>query len=102
MQFCLIAVKTLLMQNELGERLRKRMAILQEFNLEIKSMKLVLRKVLTKMIADNEIGNDKKNRFVDEINTDNQWKIIVSQVDIDQGITTDVWYQDIVYYLLQN
>ena len=33
---------------------------------------------------------------------EDQKKIIVYQVDIDQGVITDVWYQDIIYYLLQN
>jgi len=33
------AIKTLLMQNELGERRGKWMAILQEFDLEIQSMR---------------------------------------------------------------
>lgn len=78
------------------------MAILQEFDLEIKLMKLVRGQGLTKMIANNETDNDSEIRFDDEINTDNQQKVMVSQVNIDQGIITDVWYQDIVYYLLQN
>ena len=54
------------------------------------------------MIANNEISVDHKIKFDEEINTNNQKKIIVSQVDIDQGIIIDVWYQDIFYYLLQN
>ena len=36
-----LVVKTLLMQNELGERRGKWMAILQEFDLKIQSMRLV-------------------------------------------------------------
>ena len=51
-------------------------------------MKLVRGQGLTKMITDNEINNDNEIKFDDEINTDNQKKIIVSQVDIDQGIIT--------------
>ena len=79
------------------------MAILQEFDLEIHPMRLVRGQGLTKMIVNDEIGNENKCRFDDEINTqDQQKKIIASQVDIDQGIIIDVWYQDIVYYLLQN
>ena len=78
------------------------MDVLQDFDLEIQPMKLVRGQGLTNMIVDNEIGNDNEIRFNDEINTDNQQKIVVSQVDIDQGIITDVCYHDIVYYLLQN
>ena len=48
------------------------MAILQEFNLEIQPMKLVRGQGLTKMIADNEIGNDNQIIFDDEINMDNE------------------------------
>lgn len=47
-------------------------------------MKLVRGQGLTKMIVDNEE------------------QIIVSQVDTNEGIIIDVWYQDIVFYLLQN
>ena len=54
------------------------------------------------MIGDNQVGYEKKFRFDSEIDTKDQKKMVVSQVDIDQGVITDVWYQDIVYYLLQN
>ena len=96
-------VKTLLMQNELSEKRGKCMEILQDFYLEIQSMKLLRGHGLMKMIANNKIGNEKEFKFDDETSTkDQQKKIILSQVDIDQGIIIDVWYQDIVYYILQN
>ena len=47
------------MQNELGERRGKWTAILQEFDLEIQSMRLVRGQGLSKMIADNQDGNKK-------------------------------------------
>ena len=40
--------------------------------------------------------------FDTETNEDDQKRMVVSQVDINQGVIIDVWYQDIVYYLLQN
>ena len=46
-------VKTLLMQNELGERWGKWMAILQEFEPKIKLMKLVRGQSLSRVIAEN-------------------------------------------------
>ena len=63
-------VKTLLMQNELGERRGKWVAILQEFNLKIQSMRLVRGQGLSKMIADNHDGNKKEFKFDDEMNED--------------------------------
>lgn len=54
------------------------------------------------MIADNQDGDEKEFKFDHETNNDDQKKMVVSQVDINQGVVTDVWYQDIVYYLLQN
>lgn len=54
------------------------------------------------MIDDNKIEDEKKLWFDDEIDEEDQKKILVSQVYVDQGIIIDVWYQDIVYYLLQN
>ena len=65
-------------------------------------MNLVRGKGLLKMIVDNQIEDENKFRFDGEIEMEDQNKIIVSQVDIDQGIIIDVWYQDIFYYLLQN
>lgn len=98
-----LEVKSLLMQKKLGERWGKWMVILKEFDLEIQKMKLVRGQGLKKITIDNEIGNENEFRFDDETNTkDQDKKIIVSQVDIDQGIIMDVWYQDIVYNLLQN
>ena len=76
--------------------------ISQDFDLETQPMKLVRGQGLTKMIVDNEIKNENKFRFDEEVSAeDQQKKIIVSQVDIDLGIIIDLWYQDIVYYLLQ-
>ena len=63
-------------------------------------MNLVRGKGLLKMIVDNQIEDENKFRFDGEIEMEDQNKIIVSQVDIDQGIIMDVWYQDIVYYIL--
>ena len=54
------------------------------------------------MIADNQDGDEKEFKFDNKMNKDDQKKMVVSQVDINQGVVTDVWYQDIVYYLLQN
>ena len=78
------------------------MAILQEFDLEIKPMRLVRGQGLSKMMADNQVGHEKKCKFNSQIDENNLKKMIVSQVDIDQGVVTDIWYQDIVYYLLQD
>lgn len=75
-------VKLLLMKNELGERRGKWMVILQEFYLEIQPMKLVRGQGLTKMIVENEE------------------QIMVSQVYTNENLIKDVWYQDIVFYLL--
>lgn len=47
-----LVVKTLMMQNELGKRRGKWMAILQEFDLKIQSMRLVRGQGLSKMIVD--------------------------------------------------
>ena len=95
-------VKTLLMKNELGERRGKWMSILQEFNLKIQSMRLVRGQGLSKMILDNQDGHEKEFKFDSETNEDDQSKMVISQVDIGQGVVTDVWYQVIVYYLLQD
>ena len=76
------------------------MVILQEFYLEIKPMRLVRGQGLSKMIVDNQVGDENKFRFDSETDVKDQKKMVVSQVDIDQGVITDVWYQDIVYYLL--
>lgn len=54
------------------------------------------------MIVDNQIEDEKKFRFDGETDMEDQKEIVVSQVDMDHGVVTDVWYQDIVYYLLQN
>ena len=78
------------------------MAILQEFDLEIQPMRLVRGQGLSKMIADNQDGNEKGFKFDSETNENDQNKMIVSQVHIGQGMVIDIWYQDIVYYPLQN
>ena len=70
------------------------MVILQEFGLEIQLMKLVRGQGLTKKIENNEI------RAYNERKIDNEEQIIVSQVDINERIIANVWYQDIVFYLL--
>ena len=68
------------------------MAILQECDLDIQSMRLVRGQGLSKMIMDNQIEDEKKFRFDSETNMEDQKKIVVSQVDIDQGVIIDVWY----------
>ena len=74
------------MQNELGEGQGKWMMILQEFDLEIQTMKLVRGQGLSKMIANNQIKDEKKFWFNGETKVEDQKKIVVSQVDIDQSI----------------
>ena len=71
-------LKMLLMSNELGERRGKWMAILQEFYLEIQSMRLVRGQGLSKMIADYEDGDEKDFKFDDETLENNQKRMIVS------------------------
>ena len=79
------------------------MAILQEFDLEIQPMRLVRGQGLSKIIVDNQDGDQKEFKFDNEIDEkDQKKKIVISQVDIDQVVVTDVWYQEIVYYLLQD
>ena len=72
------------------------MVILQEFDLEIQPMKSVRGQGLSKMIVDNQIEDEKKSKLDGETDMEDQKKIVISQVDIDQGVITDVWYQDIV------
>ena len=48
------------------------MAILQEFDLEIQPMRLVRHQWLSKMIADNQDGNEKKFKFDSEVNENDQ------------------------------
>ena len=62
-----LVVKMLLMQNELGESRGKWMAILQEFNLEIQSMRLVRGQGLSMLIANNQDGNEKEFKFDNEV-----------------------------------
>lgn len=59
------------------------MEILQEFDIEIQLMKLVRGQGLTRMMVETKQG-------------------LVCQMYTNEGIVTDIWYQDIVYYLLQN
>ena len=68
------------------------MAILQEFDLEIQPMRLIWGQGLSKMIANNQDGNEKGFKFDSEADEDDQNKIIVSQVDIHQGVVMDIWY----------
>lgn len=71
------------MQNELVERRGKWMVILKDFDLEIYPMKMMQGKGFTNMIFDSDLG-------------------LICQLFINEGVVTDVWYQDVVYYLLQN
>ena len=73
------------MQNELGERRGKWMAILQEFDLEIQPMKLVRGQGLAKLISHTE-----------------QAMRLVSCSYTHEGVIFGIGYQDIVYYLLQD
>ena len=66
------------------------MAILQEFDLEIQPMRLVRGQGLSKMIADNQDGNEKEFRFDSETNKNDQNKMIISQVDIGQGVVINI------------
>ena len=66
------------------------MAILQEFDLEIQPMKLIMGQDLSKMIVDNQDGDEKEFRFDTESNEDDQKKMIVSQVDINDGVVIDI------------
>jgi len=54
------------------------------------------------MIADYQNEDEKDFKFDDDTSEDDKKRMLVSQVDVDQGVIIDVWYQDIVYYLLQN
>ena len=54
------------------------------------------------MIANNQDGNKKEFKFDSETNEDDQNKMVVSQVDINQGVVNFFLYQEIVYYLLQD
>ena len=71
------------MQNELGERRGKWMAILQEFDLKIQSMRLVKRQGLSKMIVDYQDGDEKDFKFDDKTLEEDQKRMIVSQFDIN-------------------
>lgn len=77
------AVKTLLMQNELGERRGKWVAIIQEFDIEIQPMKLVRGQALAQTLAIDGRG-------------------LVQQIYELEDVTTDEWYKDIVTYLLNH
>ena len=68
-------VKTLLMQNELGERRGKWMAILQEFYIEIRPMMLIRGYGLAKLIAHTAIDQS-----------------LVSYAYTSEGIISNVWY----------
>ena len=67
-----IVVKMLLMQNELGEMRGKQMTIPQEFDLEIQYMRLVKGQGLSKIIADNQDGDEKHLKFDNKTDEDDQ------------------------------
>lgn len=77
------AVKTLLMQNELGERRGKWVAIIQEFDIEIQPMKLVRGQALAQTLA---IDGPR----------------LIQQVYELEDVTPNEWYKEIVTYLLNN
>lgn len=74
-------VKLLMLQNELGERRAKWVTMLQEYDIEIQPMKLVRKQGLTQTMA--EIGPE----------------LTVQNYNIEE-VSPDGWYDDIVYYLL--
>ena len=57
------------------------MVILQEFDLEIQPMRFVRGQELSKMITNNQVVDEKKFKFDNEANENDQKKMIVSQVD---------------------
>ena len=71
------------MQNELGERRGKWMAILQEFYVEVQPMKLVRGKGLVKLISHTKQDQE-----------------LVLHAYTNEGVILNVWYQDIVYFIL--
>ena len=44
------------------------------------------------MIADYQDGDEKDFKFDGETSEDDQKRMVVSQVDINQGVITNVWY----------
>lgn len=76
-------VKTLLMQNELGERREKWVTLQQEYDMEIHPMKLIWGKSLTHKIVEIEL------------------KLMVQQYHYED-VSPDEYYDDIIYYLLNN
>ena len=76
--------------------------MLKEFYLEIQPMSLVKGQGLSKMIVDRQVGDENEFKFDNGKDDNKKKKMIISQVDIGQGVVIDVWYQDIVYYLLEN
>ena len=76
------------------------MTILQQFDLEIQPMRLVKGEGLSNMIADNRDKDEKEFKFDTDTNENDENKMVLSQIDIGQGVVTDIWYQDIFYYLL--
>lgn len=77
------AVKSLLMQSELGERWGKWMAILQEYDLEMQPMKIVQCRGLSRAMAEETPRIECQTYTVD-------------------SITQDTWHTDLVYLLLNN
>lgn len=75
------AVKLLLMQNELGERRSKWVMMLREYDIKIQPMKLVRGQGLTKTMA--EMGLD-----------------LIAQHYHLQDVSLGDWYDEIIYYLL--
>lgn len=78
-----IAVKTLLIQNELGERRGKWIASIQEYDIEIQPMKLVRGQQLAQTMALDGPG-------------------LVAQIDELEELQLEEWYWDIISYLLNH
>ena len=71
------------MQNELGERRGKWMAIIQEYDMEIQPMKLVRGQALAQTLSTTGPG-------------------LVQQVYVLEEVSPDEWYDDVVHYLLNH
>lgn len=80
-------MKTLLIQNEMGERRTKWVTLLQEYDMEIQPMKLVRGQELTQTIVETtaEVGPE----------------LIVQQYQFED-VSLGEWYDDIIYYLLNH
>ena len=85
-----LAVQSLFVQKELGERRDNWVTTLQEYNLEFKSATIVKGKGLCKLMAESQDNEDN--------NWDNEAEL--HMVDVCPLFTTlESWYKDLVHYL---